>query len=635
MRVGHTRLGAKILSVMVGVLVVASIVCLALLIPLYHLELKAERQVVSSKLGTMLEITLENAMLKRDIEGLREIVGRLGKTENVSAVMILSPGGEVRFSSVPEQLGRRNLHLGELCPDCGLRGDRSEAGTAFLTGVTGEEVLRSVNVVANREPCTPCHGPVSTHPVNGFLVVDYGAASLKHQALRSGLVLGVAGLAVVLGALAVTWQMLRRLVLDPVNRLSTASRAIASGDLTARVGLTSGSRHQGDEITYLARDFDIMAIRLEETIVKLQERELFQQALIDAIPDGIRVIDDDFSVVAANRGFCQQVGLALTDVIGRPCHHSSHRQNDRCVPTMIVCPVVEIGKDALPVKCIHAHVDHRTGLSNAFEVIAAPLEIESRGCRRHYVVESIRDLARQAQISQEQRLSEIGLLATGVAHEIHNPLASIRLGLGAIRRDIQADAVTDELKNYMEMVDAEVDRCLEVTKRLMWLSQPPGERGELVDVDKIAHDIVALLHYEAETRKLSIRVEIPKSVRIVANSRELGMIFLNLIQNAFHASKAGDQLCVSACVTESNDVQIAIKDVGVGIAAENLSSIFYPFWSRRADGSSGSGLGLSICKALVEKWKGRIDVQSALQRGTVFVLTFPHAAKWLDRNEDD
>lgn len=631
MTVLRNHLGAKILLVMAGVLIATSLIFLPLLMSVYRSELLAERQAVSSRLVSMLHITLENAMLKRDIDGLREIVERLGRSDNLAAVMIANPAGEVRFSSVPEFIGRRFQGVGEICPGCALNGQRAETASAFMVDDKGRDVLRSVNVVANREPCTLCHGPLDQNPVNGLLVVDYAAANLKDQATRTAVLLATAGFIVLLGSLAATWLVLRRLVIAPVARLSDASRALAEGDLSARAGLSrgngaEGSREGDDEIADLARNFDQMATRLERTVGTLRAHEAFQQAWMDGIADGVRVIDDNFTVVAANAQYCRQVGRSLTDVVGRPCFVSSHGRSEACIPTLIVCPVVIMRKHPETLKCTHTHVD-ANGSNMAVEIIAAPIEMDLPEGPKRFIVESIRDLASQVQVSQEQRLSEIGLLATGLAHEIHNPLTSIRLGIKAIQRNVAAQSVDAEIKDYIGMVDSEIDRCLNVTERLMWLSQPAGEHGTLVGVEKVVRDVAALLHYEAESRKLRVVIEADPSARVLANGSELGMIVLNLVQNAFHASPAGGVITVRSRLTDAKDVEITVEDNGVGIAPENLEKIFYPFWTRRADGSMGSGLGLAICKELVKKWNGTIGARSAPGQGATFTLVFPSAER--------
>lgn len=622
------RLGSRIMLVMAAVLIATSLLFLAVFAPLYRQEILNERQAVSTKLSAMLQITLESAMLKRDLEGLRAIVDQLGHMPNVALVMILNPNGEARFASDLGVLGN-TYPLADICPGCGgAKGDDTRTG--FLRNEIGVDVMRSVRPVANREPCTQCHGPVAGHPVNGVLVVDYIAADLKNQTWSIATALAGAGLLVVAGALAATWLALQRAVLRPVGVLAGAVRDFAHMDFSARHRLLETSRGRYDEIADLGRGFDEMAGQLEKTIGEMRERDVFQQALIDAIPDGVRVIADDYSVIAANAEFCRQVGTSLQEVLSVPCYTSSHGLTEPCIPTLVICPLSETGKRDGQIRCSHTHVNRTTGERYAAEVVAAPLLMPNRMDKRRLIVEAIRDLSRQVQVSQEQRLSELGQLAAGVAHEINNPLASIRLGLGAIQRGVGGKCLDDETREFMSAVNAEVDRCLTVTERLMRLSRIPDERGSLVDLARVARDSFALLRYEAELRAVTMKLDMTEELPIIASEGDIGMVLLNLMQNALHAMPAGGLLTVFARISEAHDIEVIVRDTGVGIAPEHLALIFHPFWSWRADGSSGSGLGLAICKSLVVKWGGKIGVSSRPGQGSSFTLTFPHADKAMD-----
>lgn len=617
----RSRLGARILLLMGAVLVATSLVFLAIFAPIYQREIIGERKAVATKLTAMLEIALQNAMLKRDIDGLRDIVARLGQSKNVDQVMILDPKGEVRFASDPAALGRR-LDAARLCPECSGKADAADADASFTRNERDVEVLRSVGAVRNREQCVACHGDVAANPVNGLLVVDYSAVDITNRTGLMAAWLAGAGLLTVLGALAAMWLALRRFVLQPVSALARAAQAFAQGDFSARVGAGVG---RDDELSELGRGFDEMAARLQDTITRLRGREAFQQALIDAVPDGVRVLDADYRVVAANAAFCAQVGLELKDVLDAPCYRSSHARCEPCIPTIVVCPLAAQADQPGPVKCSHEHVRRKAGGETqtiAVEVVAGAF-VDADGQR--YVVESIRDLSRQAQFSQEQRLSEIGQLAAGVAHEIHNPLASVRLGLKAIDRAFHAKGVDPDIAEYLSLVDSEIDRCLESTERLMRLSRLPDQRGALVDIGHAARDAVALLRYEAESKAIDVSVDISAAARIIASEGEIGMVFVNLVQNAMHAMTQGGRIAISGSVDDKGEVFVAVKDTGSGISRAHVQKIFHPFWSWRADGSTGSGLGLAICQSIVSKWGGKIEVESEIGHGATFTLRFPHA----------
>lgn len=625
------RLGVRVVFLIACVLVATSLLFLGILTPLYRHEILQERMAASVKLGSMLQLALENAMLKRDLPGLRQIVSDLGRMPNVDLTMIVEPKGEVRFSSDGSLIGamRNPDAICNGCRSVGNREGQSETAVAgFIRNEHGREVLRSVRAVANREPCGQCHGPSDAHPVNGYLVVDYAATDVMDRTWSMAAVLSGAGLFVIAAALATIWFVLQRAVVAPIGKLAGA--IAGSTQSTAVPALMPAEFvRRGDEISDLAQGWNSLAGRLDKVMGAMRERERFQQELIDAIPDGVRVIAQDYSVIAANAAFCKQSGLGMEEVLSSPCYVSSHGRDQPCVPTLVGCPLYAMDRHREPVKYSHIHVDRRRSKNFAAEVVAAPLSSRLPGHPR-LVVESIRNLTQQVEVTHEQRLSELGQLAAGVAHEIHNPLASIRLGLHAIQRSVGNDESRAETQEYMSAVNTELDRCLKVTEKLMRLSRLPDERGVLIDLATIVRDVMTLLRYEAELLKVRMTLTASQDVRIIASEPDLGMVMINLLQNAFHAMPNGGCLSVDIVLNEARDVIVAVGDTGVGIDPAHLALIFQPFWSWRADGSAGSGLGLAICKSSVAKWGGRIEVRSEVGVGTTFILTFPHADKTLD-----
>ena len=171
-----------------GVLLVAgaaSLVLGFLFLGFYREQLVQERAEISMQINRTLQAAWENAMLKRDVEGLRDIVAKLGGLNGIRDVLILSPAGEIRFASDPAKLG---LTMTDVA-------GATSAGsplTSVETHGSGGEVLRSINPVPNRAPCTPCHGTVAANPVNGVLIIDYDAAPIRESATRSAILLMLA-----------------------------------------------------------------------------------------------------------------------------------------------------------------------------------------------------------------------------------------------------------------------------------------------------------------------------------------------------------------------------------------------------------------------------------------------------------
>ena len=610
-------LPARLAVTLVAQLVVVSVVFLGGFVALYHGSLQTERTRAAEKVGLLLQASLENAMLKRDIDGLRDIVDRLGRLDDIVSVMILDPRGEVRFSSRKDRLGKSyDLAGGGLCADCRGSDRDVPSGAAFMQE-NDREILRSVKAVANREPCGQCHGPVTEHPVNGILVVDHAADGLRREAAQSAALLAGSGGVVLLSLVFLTWAMLRRSVTGPVGRLAEVSRALESGDLDARVAATGA-----DEIAELGRSFDRMADRLVTSLGDVQEREDFLQAVLDTVPDGIRVIDEDFRVIRANRAYCTQVGLPSSEVVGRTCHALSHGRDTPCVSTLATCPLIELIEPGASLKFNDRHLSGENE-ETAVEVAAAALTLADRDGVRRVVVEAVRDLEAMARVSHEQKLSELDHLATGVAHEIRNPLASIGLGLRAAMTDLDRGDL-GEAEAALRLIEPEIERCLGITSSLLKLSTPAGSGLELIVVDEAIREVVALLGYEAETATVRIDLDLEPGLRVIGSDSELRMVVINLAQNALHAMPDGGVLRIDAH-RDATDVVVEVTDGGVGIRPDDLENIFLPFWSRRADGVRGTGLGLAICRNMLRRAGGTLTVASELGKGTRFTARLPDA----------
>lgn len=593
--------------------VLLSVLLLAVFLTAYRSQLVEERSRASLGFNLLLQAALENAMLKRDVPGLKEIVERMGRQAGIHEVMILNPAGDVRFASTADRIGNR---LPDLVP-----APATPPSARFVAAEDGTEVLRSINAVHNQAPCKPCHGEAAAHPVNGILVVDYDAGAIRAQAWQSALAFSLAGIAVLALIMTVLWRSLNRRVLEPVAELSRASAAIESGKLDERVRLTGD-----DELAALGAGFNRMAEHLETQMARVRAHRAYLQDTLDGLPDGIRVIRvADDRVVLVNRAFCRQLGLPAEAVLGQPCFRHGPGRNTRCAASMVVCPLVELAAGGDSIKATHHHL-RADGTVFPAEIHAMRVELDGGDGPASYVVESIRDLGQAARVSHEQRLSELGLLAAGIAHEIHNPLGSVRLGVQGLTRDVRDHGIgAERIIDYMKLIDQEIDNCIAVTRRLLLLARPPANTLQLVVINDALADTLRLLAFDAQTHGIAqVHDACAEPLRILADEAELRMIFLNLIQNGHHAMPDGGTLS-AVLATEDGRARIEIADTGVGMPPETVARIFDPFFSRRADGVAGTGLGLTIVRNFVERMGGRIDVDSAPGAGTRFVIRLPLA----------
>lgn len=602
-------------------LLAVSLLFLLAFVTLYQGQLRAERALKAAEVNRLLQAALENAMLKRDLAGLRGIVDRLGQEGSIRQVMILNPAGEIRFASDPSRIGGHLLQQPGTadCRDCLPASALTEAAPLQVVTSPEGELLRAVHPVHNQARCAQCHGPVAAHPLNGILVVDHEMATLRTRALHTtGLLMG-SGAVVVLLSVAGGWWFINRFVLAPVNRLALSASRLAGGQLEARVAIVSQ-----DEIGQLGENFNRMAASLARSLASLQQQQAFLQNLVDAIPDGVRVIGPDYRIVLANRSYRQQVGQTAAAVTGALCHQSSHQRAYPCPSALIACPLQEILKTGQPVKTLQSFTQ-ADGAPLPVEVYGAPLRLDGDE-QRVYLVESVRDLARQIEYSHQQKHATLSLLAAGVAHEIRNPLASIRIALDTLFKLRDGGVRDDEqLYEYLHLADHQIDQCIDITERLLRLSLPPGQTPELVSLHQALRETLSLLQAEAGQRGVAIELGLtPEEARIMGSESEVRILIVNLVQNALHAMPGGGRLRVNNQLQASR-VGMVFEDDGTGIRPEDLPYIFDPFFSRRADGAAGTGLGLAICRSIVDRWGGGIEASSQWGHGSRFVVTLPNA----------
>ncbi len=602
--------GRFVLGTLAG-LVLSSLVFLVLFIGMYRGELAQERADAVENINRLLWSSLENAMLKADVEGLRQIIRELGQQPGIVAVNVTNAAGEIRFASDEARRGQP-ISASFVVPP--------SAVTEFVTVAPGVEALRSVIPVPNREGCVGCHGSVEANPINGVLLVDYEAAPIKRKARQTTLLLMGVGSLIVLLNLAGGWWFMRRFVLRPVEALMATSERLRGGELTARVNL-----HSGDEFERFGDTFNEMAGQLERKLSELAEQRGFLQAMVDAIPDGLRVIDEHYRQVLVNQAYLRQIGSDAALAAGQTCYRSSHARSEPCVPTLLACPLAMLAASSEPIKVLHRHV-RADGSPLDVEIYAAPLHLRRDGRETLLVVESIRDLHSQVRYSHEQRLAELGKFAAGVAHEIYNPLSSLRMIVHATSQTLNRGEPAVVLEN-LAILDHEVDRCIEITQRLLKLSNLPDERAEPADIAGAIRETLSLLHWEAEQHNVVLdnRIEVD-SVWVMASDSALRMVTVNLVQNAIHAMSARGGRLTIGLERRDGRVEASFADDGPGIPVEILRHIFEPFFSRRADGYHGTGLGLSICRNLVEQYGGTLAVTTEVGRGTCFTVSFPDPA---------
>jgi two-component system sensor histidine kinase HydH len=224
----------------------------------------------------------------------------------------------------------------------------------------------------------------------------------------------------------------------------------------------------------------------------------------------------------------------------------------------------------------------------------------------------------QDEIRRKEKLAAIGDLAAGVAHEIRNPLSSIK-GIASYFKN-KFDEDSDD-KEAADVMIREVDRLNRVITELLEFARPTQLNLKSTDVNNLLEHSVRLIQQEAATKGVTIKLNLsPQRSLAEIDSDRLSQCLLNLYLNALQAMDSGDRLSIDNSIMKEGLIKIEIKDTGSGIKSEDLNKIFDPYFTTK---TKGTGLGLAIVHKIIEAHKGQVKVRSVFGQGTTFTIVIP------------
>lgn len=263
------------------------------------------------------------------------------------------------------------------------------------------------------------------------------------------------------------------------------------------------------------------------------------------------------------------------------------------------------------------------------------LEVQSRPCGRTSVL-LLRDVtvahAREANAVETGRIEAIQQLASGVAHEIGNPLNALSLNLDLLARSLRKEPDPDRRERLLadiETAKREVKRIDSINRSFLKALRPIRPQLRPGSVAEPLTSTLRELQPRFEDRRIRVLVDLPQAMpAVLLDVDQLGQVFFNLIKNALEAMKDGGELDIAVASTDDT-VEISFRDTGAGIPAAELSRLFEPY--RTTKGEAGNGLGLMICRRIVRAHGGEIDVESKEGAGTRFTVRLPRLEKRVRR----
>ncbi len=229
------------------------------------------------------------------------------------------------------------------------------------------------------------------------------------------------------------------------------------------------------------------------------------------------------------------------------------------------------------------------------------------------------------ELQHHHKLSSIGRLAAGVAHEINNPLAIINEKAGLIKDIIEYSPDFAQKEKFSTLVGAvlqSVNRCRTITHRLLGFAKRMEVEIEKLDLNELLLEVLGFLEKEALYRNVDIRLELAEDLPWIDSDRgQLQQVFLNILNNAMAAVEDEGQIAITTWEKDANTIAASIQDNGCGMSDETCRQIFEPFFTTKKE--QGTGLGLSITYGIVKKLGGDIEVESKENEGTIFKIFLP------------
>ena len=357
--------------------------------------------------------------------------------------------------------------------------------------------------------------------------------------------------------------------------------------------------------------------RLEEKIGEFERLKEFNENIVESINVGILALDLDDRVESWNAQMEAMYALSRAEALGQ-------RVQD-VFPSEFVEALDEFRNEQGVHHLYKFRLTTRAGEQRTANIAIAPLlsrDFISVG--RIILVDDITErVSLETQLAQADKLSSIGLLAAGVAHEINTPLAVISSYAQMLSKQLRGD---DRLGPVLDKITQQSFRAAEIANGLLNFSRTSTTEFRSTDLNQVIRDTLSLLEHQFKTAQVDVELDLAGELpRINGNPGKLQQVFLNLLLNAKEAMPGGGSLRVTTLA--NGHVEALISDSGSGIAPEHLKRIYDPFFTTKTTPKPGdrrgTGLGLSVSYGIIQEHAGKIHVESAIGAGTTFHLEFP------------
>jgi PAS domain S-box-containing protein len=360
---------------------------------------------------------------------------------------------------------------------------------------------------------------------------------------------------------------------------------------------------------------------LEQKVTEYERLKDFNENIVESINVGVLAVDLEDRIESWNSQMEVMYALPRRQAVGRSL--------SEVFPAAFVEEFYRVRQNPGIHNLYKFRLGTPTGEPRIVNVAIAPLVTRKFSViGRLVIMDDITErIELEVQLSQADKLSSIGLLAAGVAHEVNTPLAVISSYTQMLAKQLQSDP---QKASLLERITRQTFRASEIVNNLLNFSRTTGTEFTEINLNKVIKDTLALLEHPFKVARVTVQPELDDHLPPVqGNAGQLQQVFLNLFLNARDAMPGGGVLQVA---TQNGDfVSVRVSDSGTGIAQEHIHRIYDPFFTTKTspkEGQSrGTGLGLSVTYGIIQEHAGKIRVESRPGEGTTFTLDFPLSRK--------
>lgn len=355
---------------------------------------------------------------------------------------------------------------------------------------------------------------------------------------------------------------------------------------------------------------------IREKLKMHRQLQLSQQRLLslfNGITDMICVLDVNHKLLMGNKRYLEFTSNTGKSLMRKQCYETLFGRQSPCEN----CPAQETFEtgESRFIEIFHGN--------RIYQISTFPMrDLEGKP---DFIVEYTKDVTEQKEMEQHliktEKLASVGLLSSGIAHELRNPLNIIETARYAIETELEH--CTPAVDKRLKIIKSNVQRASAIIENLLQFSRHSRFSKEKVDVAALVKSTISLLYKEIAEHKIKPLLALSETSRAFVNIDSLKQVFLNIILNAVQAMPNGGELMIRTYETDDSEmVAVEFKDNGVGIPEEHLQHLFTPFFSTKGP-TSGTGLGLYLCYTLLNREGGEMQVESREGEGATFTVFLP------------